>query len=83
MFPPVLWIRIYLFRIRILELRIQILIRDGSHRDKFGESLENLPWTFKICGVEAQNGALWRVCRPVIVDSHRLDEEQNPDPDPQ
>ncbi len=23
----------------------------------------------------------WRVCRLVMVDSHRLDEEQNPDPE--
>jgi hypothetical protein len=24
----------------------------------------------------------WRVCRQVIADSHHLDEEQDPDPDP-
>jgi hypothetical protein len=25
---------------------------------------------------------LWRVCRPVVADSHDFDEEQDPDPDP-
>jgi hypothetical protein len=24
----------------------------------------------------------WRVCGPVVADSHRLDDEQDPDPDP-
>jgi hypothetical protein len=40
-------------------------------------------------GVEAQNGALEaRVCRPVVADSHHLDEDRDPhlseklDPDP-
>jgi hypothetical protein len=25
---------------------------------------------------------LWRVCKPVVVDSHHFDEEQDSDPDP-
>jgi hypothetical protein len=24
----------------------------------------------------------WRVCRPVVADSQHIDEEQDPDPDP-
>jgi len=24
----------------------------------------------------------WRICRPGVQDTHHLDEEQNPDPDP-
>jgi len=45
----------------------------------------------KILGVTSFNGAVegrslkmkaWRVCRPVVADSHQLDDEQDPDPDP-
>jgi hypothetical protein len=25
----------------------------------------------------------WRFCRPIVADSHRFDEVQDPDPDPQ
>jgi hypothetical protein len=34
------------------------------------------PWTLK---TEAWRGSKWR---PIVADSHHLDEEQNPDPDP-
>jgi hypothetical protein len=38
--------------------------------------------------VDAQNGGVeaqiepWRVCRPVVINSHNLDDEQDPDLDP-
>jgi len=37
------------------------------------------PWR----AVNAQKLEAWRVCRPVVADFNHLDEEQDPNPDPQ
>jgi hypothetical protein len=38
-------------------------------------------WLLKMEGWRLKIEAL-KVCRPVVTDSHHLDEEQDPDPDP-
>jgi hypothetical protein len=38
------------------------------------------PWTHSMEACRIKKIVPWRVCRPLVADSHHFDEEQDPDP---